>query len=183
MMRSMSFVVRSRASPRVVAGLVRSAVWSLDRSLPISRLTSMEERLSMAAPLVRSRFNALLMAVFAGLALLLAAVGIYGVISYSVRQRTREIGVRMALGARRADLVSMVLRRGLAVALLGVVCGALGSAALARVLASLLFGTSRADPLTFAAISVVLLAVAALACYVPARRASRLDPAVALRAQ
>ncbi|HEV3457232.1 MAG TPA: ABC transporter permease [Thermoanaerobaculia bacterium] len=183
LMRSMSFVVRSRASPRVVAGLVRSAVRSLDRSLPISRLTSMEERLSMAAPLVRSRFNALLMAVFAGLALLLAAVGIYGVISYSVRQRTREIGVRMALGARRADLVSMVLRRGLAVALLGVGCGALGSAALARVLASLLFGTGSADPLTFVAISIILFAVAALACYVPARRASRLDPAVALRAQ
>ncbi|HYL06080.1 MAG TPA: ABC transporter permease [Thermoanaerobaculia bacterium] len=181
MMRSLSFVVRTRAKPLVLAGLVKSALWSLDRNLPISRLASMDQRLSAAAPLARSRFNAVLMAVFAGLALILAAIGIYGVISYAVRQRTREIGVRMALGARRADLVGMVLRRGLATALLGVACGALGSAVLARLVASLLFGIGGADPLTFLVVAAGLVAVAVLACYVPARRASRLEPAVALR--
>jgi putative ABC transport system permease protein len=183
MLRSLSFVVRTRSDRKVSAEAVRGALWALDRLLPVSRLESMDQRLSAAAALTRPRFNALLMAVFAGLALMLAAVGIYGMISYSVRQRTREIGVRMALGARRADLLGMVLRRGLAVALLGIACGLIGSLALARVVASQLVGIGSADPWTLLVIALVLFAVAALACYIPARRASRLDPGIALRGQ
>jgi putative ABC transport system permease protein len=108
-------------------------------------------------------------------------VGIYGVLSYSVRRRTRELGVRMALGARRGDLLGLVLRRGLALALSGIALGVLGALVLARLLASLLVGVGSADPLTFLVISSVLATVAALACYLPARRASRLDPFEALR--
>ena len=181
MMRSLSLVIRTQGDPVGLAGAVKSVLWSLDPNLPVSRLETMEERLAAAAPLARSRFNALLMIVFSGIALLLAAVGIYGVLSYSVRQRTREIGVRMALGARRADLLDLVLRRGLTLALAGIALGVAGSLALTRILVSLLVGVGSADPLTFLLISVVLAAVAALACYLPARRASRLDPFVALR--
>jgi putative ABC transport system permease protein len=181
MMRSLSFVVRTRSNRMVSADEVKRALWSLDRNVALARLESMAQRLSTATALTRSRFNALLMAVFSGLALILAAVGIYGVISFSVRQRTREIGVRMALGASRANLLGMVLRRGFALALLGVACGLLASTVLTRVVASLLVGISSNDPLTFLVISLVLVAVAALACYLPARRASRLEPVAALR--
>jgi putative ABC transport system permease protein len=181
MMRSLSLVIRTQGDPVGLAGAVKSVLWSLDPNLPVSRLETMEERLAAAAPLARSRFNAVLMIVFSGIALLLAAVGIYGVLSYSVRQRTREIGVRMALGARRADLLGLVLRRGLTLALAGIALGVMGSLALTRILVSLLVGVGSADPLTFLLISAVLAAVAALACYLPARRASRLDPFVALR--
>jgi predicted permease len=181
LMRSLSLVLRTQGDPAALAGAVKSALWSLDRNLPVAGLEPMEQRLAAAVPLARSRFNALLLIVFSGIALLLAAVGIYGVLSYSVRQRTREMGVRMALGAARADLLRLVLRRGLALALAGIACGVLGSLFLARLLASLLVGVSSADPLTFLVISAVLAAVAALACYLPARRASLLDPFVALR--
>jgi putative ABC transport system permease protein len=183
MLRALSFVVRARPGGVVSAGAIRNTLWSLDRNLPVLHLETMDQRLAAAPVLTRSRFNALQMAVFAGLALCLAAVGIYGMISYSVRQRTREIGVRLALGARRGALLGMVLRRGLAVALLGIACGLAGALALARLLASLLVGVGSADPLTFVAIALLLLAVAAAACYLPARRASRLDPTAALRCE
>jgi putative ABC transport system permease protein len=181
MMRSMSLVIRTQGDPLALAGPVKGALWSLDRNLPVARLMTLEERLAQAAPLARSRFNAMLTAAFSALALLLAAVGIYGVLSYSVRRRTRELGVRMALGALRADLLRLVLRRGLTLTFLGMACGGLGSLWLARLLASLLVGVGGADPWTFLITAPTLAAVAALACYLPARRASRLDPFAALR--
>jgi predicted permease len=180
-MNALSIVIRTGRDPASLAGPVKSVLGSLDHNLPVARLETMETRLAAAAPLARSRFNALLMSVFSGIALVLAAVGIYGVLSYSVRQRTREIGVRMALGARRAEVLNLVLRRGLGLALAGVVCGALCALLLTRVLESLLVGISHADPLTFILISAALVLVASLACYLPARRASRLDPFAALR--
>jgi putative ABC transport system permease protein len=181
LMSALSLVIRTEGDPAALAGSVKSALWSLDRNLPIARLEPLERRLAAAAPVARSRFNALLMSVFSGLALVLAAIGIYGVLSYSVRQRTREIGLRMALGAGRADLLKLVLRRGLGLAVAGVFCGGLAALLLTRVLESLLVGISSADPLTFILISAALVLVAALACYLPARRASRLDPFTALR--
>ncbi len=178
---ALSLVIRTAADPAALEGPVRSALASLDRNLPADRLETLETRLAAAAPLARSRFNALLMSAFSGIALVLAAVGIYGVLSFSVRRRTREIGIRMALGARRAQVRRQMLRRGLALALAGIVCGGLAALLLTRVLESLLVGISRADPLTFLLISAALILVAFLACYLPARRASRLDPFAALR--
>jgi predicted permease len=179
--RSLSLVVRAKGRPEDLAGPVQSLLRSLDRDLPVTQLEPLEERLATALPLARSRFNAGSLGIFALLALLLAAVGIYGVLAYSVRQRTREIGVRLALGAQRAELLQQVLRRGLILALAGVACGIAGSLALTRLLDSILIGVSIVDPLTFFAISLVLMAVAIVACYLPAWKASRLDPFEALR--
>jgi putative ABC transport system permease protein len=129
------------------------------------------------------RFNALLLGSFAALALVLSALGLYGVISYIVTQRTREIGIRMALGAERRDVVQAVLRQGMTVALVGVVLGVAASLALTKVLAGLLFRVESRDPVVFTVVPLLLLAVAALAILLPARRASRVDPATALRAE
>jgi putative ABC transport system permease protein len=181
LMRSLSLVIRTQGDPATLASAVKNALWSLDANLPASGLAPLDQRLAAAAPLARSRFNALLMAVFSAIALFLAAVGIYGVLSFSVRRRTRELGVRMTLGAARADLLRLVLRRGLTLAVTGIACGALGALFLARLLASLLVGISSADPPTYLLISALLALVAALACYLPARRASLLDPFEALR--
>jgi ABC-type antimicrobial peptide transport system permease subunit len=127
------------------------------------------------------KFNALLLAGFAVVALLLAAIGIYGVLSYSVNQRTREIGVRMALGAERSDVLRLIVREGMKVALIGVAIGLVAALALGRFLSSLVFGVTVRDPATFAVVAVVLSAVAFAACVIPARRAARVDPIVALR--
>ena len=134
-------------------------------------------------PTARTRFDLLLLVVFAGVALTLAAVGIYGVISYGVSQRTRELGVRMALGAGQGEVLAMVLRQGMALALIGTGLGVAAALALSGSMRSLLYGVGATDPATFAAVCVVLLLVAALASYLPARRASRVDPAAALRAE
>jgi ABC-type transport system, involved in lipoprotein release, permease component len=160
---------------------VRAAVQSVDPEQPIASITTMDEVLAeFMAP---RRFNALLLGSFAALALALSALGLYGVISYLVTQRTREIGVRMALGAERRDVVQTVLWQGMALALGGVAIGVTASLGLTKLIDGLLFHVESRDPLVFAGVPLVLLAVAALAIAIPARRASRVDPAIALRAE
>lgn len=174
-----SILVRTSSSPLSLSHEVESAVRNVDPNLPIGRLRSMEEVLSTS--LAFQRFLMTLMGVFAVLALVLAAVGIYGVMSYWVRQRTREIGIRMALGAGRENVRLWVVRQGMALALYGVAAGLLAAFGLARLLGSVLYGVKPTDPLTFVAVSLILAAVALVASYIPARRATRVDPMVALR--
>jgi putative ABC transport system permease protein len=174
-------VLRTSVDPNSLASAVRNAVWAIDKDQPVSNLRSMDEIVSAAV--ARQRFSMLLLGVFAGLALVLAAVGIYGVMSYSIAQRTREIGIRMALGAQRRDMLKMAVWQGLRLVLAGLTIGLAAAFVLTRVMATLLFGISATDPFTFFAISVVLLAVAALASYIPALRATKVDPMVALRYQ
>jgi putative ABC transport system permease protein len=177
--RSMTIVARTNSDPGAVAGSLRAALTSLDKSLPVYDLKPMTEYLSDS--LARRRFNLILLTAFAGVALVLAAVGIYGVISYGVTQRTHEIGIRMALGAEKADVLRLVVRQGMVMALGGVAIGLLASFALTRLMESLLFGVSVTDPLTFTVIALLLISVALLACIVPALRATKVDPLVALR--
>ncbi len=176
--RSMSVVARTAASPLSLAGALQNEVWALDRNLPVSNIMTMEQRLGEAV--AQPRFSALLLGLFAALALLLAAVGIYGVISYTVEQRTHEIGVRMALGASAGDIVKMVVGRGLALTIAGVGLGVLGAFGLTRLIQGLLFGVGATDPMIFAAMPALLALVALVACYIPARRATKVDPMVAL---
>lgn len=176
-----ALVVRTTVPPMTLAGPVRNAIWSVDKDQPVADIDTMEHIVSGAV--ARQRFSMLLLAIFAALALVLAAVGIYGVMSYSVAQRTREIGIRMALGAQRSDVLKMTVKQGLALVGTGLVIGVVAAFLLTRVMASLLFGISATDPVTFLGISFVLLAVAVLASYIPALRATRVDPMIALRAQ
>lgn len=180
-LRSMAFAVRTKGDPLRLAADVRKAIWELDASLPISDLQTMEARLAAGTTVARSRFNTVLLVTFAALALVLAMVGIYGVLSYQVSRRTHEMGLRMALGAGRADLFRLVLSRGLLLTVGGIGIGLLGAFALTRVLESLLFGVGSLDVLTFATAVPGLVILAILACSLPARRASRLDPLEALR--
>jgi putative ABC transport system permease protein len=172
-------VVGTEGDPLAVAGAVRKAVWEVDGEQPVSDISTMKDVLSES--LARERFSMLLFGIFAGLALVLAAVGLYGVMSYTVAQRTREIGLRMALGAQRRDVLRLVVGQGLKLVLAGVALGLVASFALTRLMKSLLYGVSATDPATLAVISLVLVAVAALASYIPARRATRVDPLIALR--
>ncbi|HEX8282764.1 MAG TPA: ABC transporter permease [Pyrinomonadaceae bacterium] len=172
-------VVGTDADPLAVAGAVRKTVWEVDREQPVSNISTMRDVLSES--LARERFSMLLLGVFAALALMLAAVGLYGVMSYTVAQRTREIGLRMALGARPSDVLRLVVGQGLRLALAGVVLGLLASFALTGLMKSLLYGVSATDPATLVTISLVLVAVALVASYIPARRATRVDPLIALR--
>jgi putative ABC transport system permease protein len=176
-----ALVVRTKVDPLSLATAVRDAVWAIDKDQPVSNIRSMEEIVSTAV--ARQRFSTMLLGVFAVLALVLAAVGIYGVMSYTVAQRTREIGIRIALGAQRGDVLKMTVMQGMKLVLLGVAIGLIAAVVLTRVMASLLFGISATDPLTFISISAVLLAVAVVASYIPALRATRVDPMVALRSQ
>jgi putative ABC transport system permease protein len=160
---------------------VRNAIWVVDKDQPVADIDTMDHIVSEA--IARQRFSMLLLGIFAVLALVLAAVGIYGVMSYSVAQRTHEIGIRMALGARRTDVLRMTVKQGLRLVSVGMLLGLAAAVLLTRVLASLLFGISATDPITFIGISLVLLAVAILASYVPALRATKVDPIVALRVQ
>ena len=171
-------LVRGNRPEGLITG-VRQQIHELDPSAPVSQVRMMEEVLSAAR--ARPRFLSILLTLFSGVALALAAVGIYGVLSYSVAQRTSEIGIRMALGARGGDVLRLVIREGLITGFVGTAIGAAGAVALTRVLQGLLFGVSSFDPITFAAMSGVLVLVVLAACYVPARRASGVDPMVALR--
>ena len=176
---TMALVVRSRGNPERLAPAIRRAVWELDKDLPLADVGLLEESVSQSTR--AQRFSTWVLGGFAAVALLLAAVGIYGVISYSVTRRTHEIGVRMALGAERSRISAMVVGRALLLAAIGVVVGAGGGLALTRLLRSMLFGVSATNPAVFVGASLFLLAVAALAGYVPARRAARIDPGIALR--
>ncbi|MGZ8378357.1 MAG: ABC transporter permease [Gemmatirosa sp.] len=178
-MSDMWLVVRADHDAATLAPLLRERVWRLDPTLPVEEVTALPTLLGRA--LAEPRFNASLLTLFAGAALLLAAIGIYGILAYTVAQRTREIGVRLALGAGRAHVVRQVVGQGLRVALAGVVLGTLGALALGRVLGALLHGVSGHDPLVLASVVAVLTAVAAGAAWLPARRASRIAPSIALR--
>jgi putative ABC transport system permease protein len=176
-----ALVVRTSVDPMSLALPLRNAVWAVDKDQPVSNIRDMEDIVSTAV--ARQRFSTMLLGIFATLALVLAAVGIYGVMSYSVAQRTREIGVRMALGAQRIDVLKMTMGQGLRLVSFGVALGLVGAFVLTRVMASLLFGVSATDPITFVAISLILMTVAGLASYIPALRAMKVDPMVALRYQ
>jgi putative ABC transport system permease protein len=175
----LTLVVRAESEPLALAEAVRREVLALDKDQPIADVSTMEQLLSDSVS--RARFSALLLGVFAAVALLLAAVGIFGVMSYGVSERTHEIGVRMALGAQASHVLTLVVRQGMALTLIGIVIGLGAAFGLTRVMASLLYGVSATDPVTFVAISLLLASVALLACYLPARRATKVDPMIALR--
>ncbi|HJQ69094.1 MAG TPA: ABC transporter permease [Blastocatellia bacterium] len=175
----LSMLIRTSSDPASLAEPVRAQVMSTDPDQPVFNVRPMEE--VVAASIAGRRFSMLLFAIFAAVALLLAAVGIYGVMSYSVTQRTHEIGIRMALGAKAADILRMVVRQGLLLALIGVGIGLTAAFILTRVMSNLLFGIQAADPATFAGIAAILTLVAAVASYIPARRATKVDPMIALR--
>lgn len=172
-------MVRTSGEPSSVAAGVRKAISSVEPNLTAAGLRTMEDLVSESVS--QPRFNATLLSIFAGLALVLASVGIYGVVSYSVAQRTREIGIRMALGAKPGDVLRLVLTKGMALVLAGVIIGLVGAFLLTRVLESMLFGVTTTDPATYIAVTLVLAFVALLACYTPARRATKVDPMIALR--
>ncbi len=172
-------VVKTDVDPASMAATVRKAVWDIDKDQPVSNIRTMEEIL--AGSIARQRFSMLLLAIFAGVALVLAGVGIYGVMSYSVAQRTREIGIRMALGAQTGAVLKLAVGYGMKLVIVGIIVGLIASFALTRVMSTLLFGVTATDPATFTLISLLLVAVAALASYIPARRATKVDPMIALR--
>jgi putative ABC transport system permease protein len=174
-------VVRTTGDPLAMAAAVRGEIWKLDKDLPLFRVRTMEQILSVSV--AGQRFNTLLLTIFAALAIMLAAVGVYGVMSYATAQRTREIGIRVALGARARDVLGMVMKQGLILTISGVTIGLAGAFALTRVMTGLLFGISASDPLTFIVIALLLTAVSLLACYIPALRAAEVDPMVALRSE
>jgi putative ABC transport system permease protein len=176
---TMSLAVRTRTDPTSLVGAIRREVLGLDREQPIDAVATMDELLSTS--LSQARFSTLLLAIFAGVALVLAAVGIYGVMAYTVAQRTHEIGIRMALGAQASNVLALVIRQGLLLALAGTISGLAGALGLTRVMTSLLYEVSPTDPLTFATDAVILIVVCLLASFIPARRAMKVDPLVALR--
>jgi putative ABC transport system permease protein len=162
-----------------MAAPIRQQVWAIDKDQPVFDVYTMREVRSISLALYS--FSSVMLSIFAAIALLLAAIGIYGVMSYAVTQRTQEIGIRMALGARVIDVLKLVVRNGMSLALIGVAVGLAGAYGLTRLLASLLVGVTPTDAITFSTVTLALLLIALLACYIPARRATKVDPMVALR--
>jgi putative ABC transport system permease protein len=177
--RRVNFLTRTTVEPLSLAGSVRNQISTLDKDQAVFNVRTMEQALAQSVE--ARRFSMILLAVFALLALTLAAVGIYGVISYSVAQRTREVGIRMALGARTIDVLNLVVRDGLKLVLIGIVVGLGGALLLTRLMTTLLFGVTSTDALTYVTVALGLIAVAFIACCIPARRAAKVDPLVALR--
>ncbi|HSE98230.1 MAG TPA: FtsX-like permease family protein, partial [Blastocatellia bacterium] len=177
----MTMVIRTEINPMSLVAAVRREALSLDAALPIYEIAAMDQ--VIGETIAERRFNMLVLASFAILALALAAAGLYGVMSYQTNNRTREIGIRMALGAERSDILKMVLKEGIAVAAAGVTAGLVGAFALTRAMTSLLYGVSATNPAIFFGLAIMLLAVAAVACYIPARRATKIDPMIALRCE
>ena len=174
-----TLVVRTAGDPKPLAGAIRDQVLAVDPNQPVFDVKTMEER--VAVTLETRRFAVVLLGIFGALALLLAAIGLYGVLAFAVSQRTREIGIHMALGARTRDVLLMVIRQGMALVVIGVVLGVAGAYAVTRTIRSLLFEVGTTDPVTFVFVSVLLAVVGFVACYLPARRATKVDPLVALR--
>ena len=172
-------VVRTSMSLSSVATAIREAAHSIDKDLPVTNVESFPDALGQS--ISRERFRTLLLGSFSAMALLIAAVGIFGVISNSASQRRHEIGIRMAVGAQRRDILRLILGHGAKLALWGLCLGAVFALLLTRLMTSLLYNVSPTDPLTFGGVAIILLAVAVVACYIPARRAMRVDPIVALR--
>ncbi len=179
--RALKFVVRTVGDPLQLSAAARQVMLEIEPNLPLTRLRSMEQ--IVARSVAQERFNMLLLGVFAALGLLLAAIGIYGVMSYAVAQRTPEIGLRMALGAHERDVLRLVFKHGLALTLAGLGLGLAGALALTRLMKSYLFGVSATDPASFASVAFLLLLVALVACWIPARRATKVDPMIALRSE
>jgi putative ABC transport system permease protein len=178
---AMTLVVRAANDPHGLIGAVQKEAHALDRELPVSNIKTLDEYLGAAV--AEPKFNTLLLGSFAGLALLLTSVGLYGVMAFAVTQRTHELGIRMALGAQSRDVLRLVIKQGMGLALLGAAIGIAGAVALTRTMKSWLFGVGPTDPLTFAAVALLLVGMALLACYIPARRATKVDPLTALRSE
>jgi putative ABC transport system permease protein len=176
---SVSLVARTAGDPLQAAAAVERAIRAIEKDAPVFAIRSMDQLLGNS--LAQRRLTLTLLSSFAALALLLAAVGVYGVISYSVRQRTHELGIRMALGAKRGDVLKLVLAQGLKLTLLGVGIGLMAAFALTRWMETLLFSVPPVDPLTFTVIAALLTLVSLVACWIPARRAAKVDPLLALR--
>jgi putative ABC transport system permease protein len=178
---AMNLALRTQADPTSVTSVVLAEVHSLDPDLAVASVRTMTQAISSSV--AGAQFNTILVGAFAGLALFLAAIGVYGVLAYTVARRTHEIGIRMALGAKRANVLRLVVRQGLTLTSIGVAIGVVVALALTRFLTSLLYGVKPTDPLTFVIVSVALTVTALLACYIPARRATKVDPMVALRCE
>jgi len=175
----MTIVVKGNGDPNQLIAAARNQVRTLDPDQPIYNIRTMDEiRGESVAP---QRLNLMLLSIFAGIAFVLAIVGIYGVMSYAVTQRTHEIGIRMAIGAQPRDVFKMILGQGMLLTVIGMVAGLVGAFALTRLMATMLFSIKPTDPLTFAVVAVLLVAVALIACYIPGRRATKVDPVNSLR--
>jgi ABC-type antimicrobial peptide transport system permease subunit len=176
-----SIVVRTHGDSAALAPAVRNAIWSIDKDVPIMRIATMQSLVATSE--AERRFALILFEVFALVALILAGTGIYGVLSGTVNERTREMGVRAALGASRGDILGLIVRQGMVLTILGMTIGLVGAVAASYALVTLLWGVSRLDPLTYCGVIAVLLAISAVACWVPASRAAKVDPAITLRAE
>ena len=177
----MAIVMKTNTEPHSLTSAATKVVTAMDPDLPLFGVKTMEEYLS--ASVASPRFNTTLLTIFAAVALVLTIVGLYGVMSYSVAQRTNEIGIRIALGAQGRDVVMMIVKQGSKLVLVGLAIGLVGAFAVTRLVASLLFGVTAKDPFTFAAVAMLLAVVALLACYIPAWRATKVDPMEALRCE